>query len=153
MRILIAAIGRARAGPEATLFEHFSQRINVWDVELRELELKRNVPAGQTSEAEGALLLAAVPDGAHVIALDEGGKQLSSEDIAQHLGDLQDDGCRDLVFLIGGADGHSRAVRERADRKLAFGRNTWPHMLVRGLLAEQVYRAQQILAGHPYHRA
>lgn len=153
MRILIAAIGRARAGPEAALFEHYSQRINVWDVELRELELKRNVPAGQASEAEGALLLAAVPDGAHVIALDEGGKELSSEDIAEHMGNLQDDGCRDLVFLIGGADGHSRTVLDRADRKLAFGRNTWPHMLVRGLLAEQVYRAQQILAGHPYHRA
>ncbi|MEK9707569.1 MAG: 23S rRNA (pseudouridine(1915)-N(3))-methyltransferase RlmH, partial [Alphaproteobacteria bacterium] len=81
------------------------------------------------------------------------GKQLSSEEFAELLGTLQDAGCRDLVFLIGGADGHGDAVRTRAERTLAFGRNTWPHMLVRGLLAEQVYRAQQILSGHPYHRA
>lgn len=153
MRIQIAAIGRARSGPEAALFEHFSQRINTWPFELRELELKRNVAAGQASNAEGELLLSSLPDGAHVMVLDEGGKQLSSEEFAQHLGALQDDGCREIVFLIGGADGHSRAVLDRADRKMAFGRNTWPHMLVRGLLAEQVYRAQQILAGHPYHRA
>ncbi len=153
MRIQVAAVGRARAGPEAALFVHFSQRINVWPFELREVDLKRNVPAGQSSAAEGELLLAALPDGAHVVALDEGGKQLSSEEIAGMMGDLQDSGCRDVAFLIGGADGHSPTVLARADRKLAFGHNTWPHMLVRGLLAEQIYRAQQILAGHPYHRA
>jgi 23S rRNA (pseudouridine1915-N3)-methyltransferase len=152
MRILVAAVGRARAGPEVALFEHFSQRINVWPFELREVELKRNVPAAKLSNAEGALLLSAVPDGAFVFALDETGKQLSSEEFAGALGDLQDAGQRDVVFLIGGADGHAAAVRDRADRNIAFGRNTWPHMLVRGLLAEQVYRAQQILAGHPYHR-
>ncbi len=153
MRILVAAVGRARAGPEAALFEHFSDRVRTWQLDLREVELKRNLPAGQVSDAEGELLLGAVPDGAEVIALDEGGKQLSSEEFAELLGTLQDAGCRDLVFLIGGADGHGDAVRTRAERTLAFGRNTWPHMLVRGLLAEQVYRAQQILSGHPYHRA
>jgi 23S rRNA (pseudouridine1915-N3)-methyltransferase len=153
MRIQVAAVGRARAGPEAALFAHFSQRINVWPFELREVDLKRNVPAGQSSAAEGELLLATLPDGAHVVVLDEGGKQLSSEAIAGMMGDLQDSGCREVAFLIGGADGHSPAVLARADQKLAFGHNTWPHMLVRGLLAEQIYRAQQILAGHPYHRA
>jgi 23S rRNA (pseudouridine1915-N3)-methyltransferase len=153
MRIMVAAVGRARAGPEAALFEHYAKRITVWPFELREVDLRKNVPVGQLSEAEGALLLDAVPDGAHVIALDEVGKQLSSEAIASLLGALQDDATRDVVFLIGGADGHSEAVRARADRVMGFGQNTWPHMLVRGLLAEQVYRAQQILAGHPYHRA
>jgi 23S rRNA (pseudouridine1915-N3)-methyltransferase len=153
MRILVAAVGRARTGPEAALFEHYAKRITVWPFELREVELRKNVAAGQVSDAEGALLLDTVPDGAHVIALDEGGKQLSSEVFSARLGALQDDGTRDLVFLIGGADGHSQAVRARADRVMAFGKNTWPHLLVRGLLAEQVYRAQQILAGHPYHRA
>lgn len=152
MRILVAAVGRARAGPEAALFEHFSGRIKVWPLVLQEIELKRNMPAGQSANAEAELLLAAVPDGAHVVALDEGGRQLSSEEFSGVLGALQDDGTRDLAFLIGGADGHGEAVRARADRLLAFGRNTWPHMLVRGLLAEQIYRAQQILAGHPYHR-
>ena len=153
MRIIVAAIGRARAGPESALFEHYANRITVWPFELREVDLRKNVAAGQITDAEGALLLETVPDGAHVIALDEGGKQLSSPSIAAHLGRLQDEGTREIVFLIGGADGHSAAVRARADRILAFGQNTWPHMLVRGLLAEQVYRAQQILAGHPYHRA
>lgn len=153
MRILVAAVGRARAGPEAALFEHFSARVRTWPLELKEVDLKRGLPAGQVPNAEGELLLDAVPEGAQVIALDEGGKQLSSEEFAELLGALQDQGCRDLVFLIGGADGHGAAVRARADRAIAFGRNTWPHMLVRGLLAEQIYRAQQILSGHPYHRA
>ena len=153
MRIMVAAVGRARAGPETALFEHFSNRITVWPFELREVDLRKNLPAGKVRDAEGELLLDAVPHGAHVIALDEGGKQLSSEAIARLLGNLQDDGVRELAFLIGGADGHSQTVRSRADRTLAFGQNTWPHMLVRGLLAEQVYRAQQILVGHPYHRA
>ena len=153
MRILVTAVGRARAGAESALFERFSQRINAWPFELREVELKRNVPAAKLSSAEGELLLSTVPDGAFVFVLDEAGKQISSEEFAVMLGGLQDAAWRDVVFLIGGADGHESAVRERADRSIAFGRNTWPHMLVRGLLAEQVYRAQQILAGHPYHRA
>ena len=153
MRIQVTAVGRARAGPETALFEHYSQRINVWPFELREVELKRNVPSAKLSSAEGELLLSALPDGAFVFVLDEVGKQLSSEEFAGVLGELQDAGQRDVVFLIGGADGHAAPVRDRADRKIAFGRNTWPHMLVRGLLAEQVYRAQQILEGHPYHRA
>ena len=153
MRILVAAVGRTRAGPEAALFEHFRDRVRIWPLDLREVELKRNLPAGHVSDAEAELLLEAVPEGAQVITLDEGGTHLSSEEFSDLLGNLQDDGCRDLVFLIGGADGHGTAVRARADRTLAFGRNTWPHMLVRGLLAEQIYRAQQILSGHPYHRA
>ncbi|MEK9795823.1 MAG: 23S rRNA (pseudouridine(1915)-N(3))-methyltransferase RlmH [Alphaproteobacteria bacterium] len=153
MRILVAAVGRTRAGPEAALFEHFRHRVRIWPLDLREVELKRNLPAGHVSDAEAELLLEAVPEGAQVITLDEGGTHLSSEEFSDLLGNLQDDGCRDLVFLIGGADGHGAAVRARADRTLAFGRNTWPHMLVRGLLAEQIYRAQQILSGHPYHRA
>lgn len=153
MRIMVAAVGRARSGPEAALFAHFSKRITTWPFDLREVDLRKNLPAGQVRDAEGELLIDVIPEGAHVIALDEGGKQHSSESIARLLGNLQDDGVRELAFLIGGADGHSDAVRARADRALAFGQNTWPHMLVRGLLAEQVYRAQQILAGHPYHRA
>ena len=97
--------------------------------------------------------LAAIPDGAHVVVLDETGKISSSAGIAKEMADLQDSGCRNVVFLIGGADGHGDAVRARADRMIAFGRNTWPHMLMRTLLVEQIYRAQQIIARHPYHRA
>lgn len=150
---MIGAIGRLRAGPEAALVEHFQKRITAWPLEFREFELKRKVAPDRVSDAEGALLLAAIPDGAHVIALDETGKLATSKGIARDLAARQDSGCRHLVFLIGGADGHGEAVHARADRVIAFGRNTWPHMLMRTLLVEQIYRAQQIIARHPYHRA
>ncbi|MBT3931951.1 MAG: 23S rRNA (pseudouridine(1915)-N(3))-methyltransferase RlmH [Rhodospirillaceae bacterium] len=153
MQILIGAIGRLRAGPEAALLEQFQKRITAWPMELREFELKKKVAADRVSAAEGELLLAAIPDGAHVFVLDETGKLSTSAGIARDIANLQDSGCRNLVFLIGGADGHGDAVRARADRIIAFGRNTWPHMLMRTLLVEQVYRAQQIIARHPYHRA
>ena len=153
MQIVIGAIGRLRAGPEAALLEHFQKRITAWPLELREFELKKKVSLDRVSDAEGELLLAAIPDGAHVVVLDEVGKLSTSAGIAQDMVDLQDSGCRNLMFLIGGADGHGDAVRARADRMIAFGRNTWPHMLMRTLLVEQVYRAQQIIARHPYHRA
>lgn len=153
MQLVIGAIGRLRAGPEAALLQHFQKRITAWPMELREFELKRKVSPDRVSDAEGELLLAAIPEGAHVVVLDETGKLSTSAGIAQNMGDLQDSGCRNLVFLIGGADGHGDAVRARADRMIAFGRNTWPHMLMRTLLVEQIYRAQQIIARHPYHRA
>jgi len=103
-------------------------------------------------EQEGELLLAALPRGAKVIALDEIGKTMTSRDFATLLGRWQDDGAQDLAFMIGGADGLSEAARDAADVILSLGRMTWPHMLVRGLLAEQLFRAESILAGHPYHR-
>ena len=103
--------------------------------------------------AEAELLLAAIPQGSVVVALDERGKALSSEAFAAKMGAWRDQGAADIAFLIGGADGHGDAVRARADFLLALGPMTWPHMLVRGMLTEQIYRAQQILAGHPYHRA
>ena len=101
---------------------------------------------------ETALLRGAVPDGAKVIALDERGKLLSSPEFARKLGNWRDDGCRDLAILIGGADGLSPDLRSRADFTLSFGKMVWPHMLVRVMLAEQLYRAASILAGTPYHR-
>lgn len=153
MQIIIGAIGRLRAGPEASLLENYQKRITAWPMELREFELKRKVAPDRVSDAEGELLLAAVPDGAHVVVLDETGKLSTSAGIAKEMADLQDSGCRNVVFLIGGADGHGDAVRARADRMIAFGRNTWPHLLMRTLLVEQIYRAQQIIARHPYHRA
>jgi 23S rRNA (pseudouridine1915-N3)-methyltransferase len=89
---------------------------------------------------------------AHRIALDEQGRTLSSEAFAKHLAGLRDRGCRDLVLLIGGPDGLAPGLREGAEERLAFGPQTWPHLLVRAMLAEQVYRAFAILSGHPYHR-
>ncbi|HCP00602.1 MAG: 23S rRNA (pseudouridine(1915)-N(3))-methyltransferase RlmH [Alphaproteobacteria bacterium] len=152
MKITIGAIGRARGGPEAVLLENFKKRITAWPVRVREFELRRKVAADRISDLEGELLLSAVPDGAHVVVLDETGKLTTSAGLAKNMVDLQDQGYRNLVFLIGGANGHADAVRARANRITAFGRNTWPHLLMRALLVEQIYRAQQIIARHPYHR-
>jgi 23S rRNA (pseudouridine1915-N3)-methyltransferase len=151
MQIEILAIGRARAGPERALFQTYAGRIR-WPLALRELEEKRRLSAPELKAREGALLLEALPRDAAVVALDEKGRDLSSEAIAAQLGLWRDEG-RSVAFVIGGADGLADEVRNRADLVLSFGRQTWPHLLVRAMLAEQIYRAQQILAGHPYHRA
>jgi 23S rRNA (pseudouridine1915-N3)-methyltransferase len=154
MRILVAAVGRGRSGPEQALFDAYRRRLS-WPVALKEVEERRKLPAAQLMLREGELLLAALPKapaGLFVVALDPRGKALSSEDLARRLADWRDRGTGELAFLIGGADGHSEAVRRRADFLLSFGPMTWPHLLARAMLAEQLYRAQQILAGHPYHR-
>jgi 23S rRNA (pseudouridine1915-N3)-methyltransferase len=116
-----------------------------------EVEERRKLVAPERRVREGELLLARLPSRATVVALDERGKGLASVDFAAQFVKWQEAGA-DLAFLIGGADGHADAVRERADAMLSFGPMTWPHLLVRPLLLEQIYRAQQILAGHPYHR-
>lgn len=152
MRIHIVAIGRARSGPEAALFKHFADRVTQWPITLVEQDLRRRTASDKIAAAEAALLRQAIPDGAFVVAMDERGKQCSSREFAQFLRGQQDEGRRDVAFLIGGADGLAAALREGADRILSLGQATWPHLLVRGLLAEQIYRAQQIAAGHPYHR-
>ena len=151
MRILIAAVGRARTGPLRDLYDLYVRRL-AWPVALREVEVRQTLPAGRLKAREAGLLLASVPDGAAVIALDERGRALSSLEFAERIGRWRDDGAADLAFLIGGADGHDESVRGRADLLLSFGAMTWPHMLVRAMLAEQLYRAQTILSGHPYHR-
>ncbi len=107
--------------------------------------------ASERKIREGELLLAALPDRALVVALDERGKNVSSADFAKLIAKWQSSGST-IAFLIGGADGHGDPVRARADNLLALGTMTWPHLLVRAMLCEQLYRAQQILAGHPYHR-
>lgn len=151
MRILIAAVGRARAGPLRDLYEGYVRRL-AWPVTLREVEVRQALPADRLKAREAELLLAAVPDGAAVIALDERGRALSSLEFAERIRLWRDSGPAALAFLIGGADGHDESVRRRADLLLSFGAMTWPHMLVRAMLAEQLYRAQTILSGHPYHR-
>jgi 23S rRNA (pseudouridine1915-N3)-methyltransferase len=151
MQIEILAIGRVRAGPERELYKSYADRIR-WPLILRELEEKRRLPTAELKLREAALLLEALPGDAATVALDETGKELSSEQFAKQLGRWRDDGRAKIAFMIGGADGLAGEVRDRADLVLSLGRQTWPHMLVRAMLAEQIYRAQQILAGHPYHR-
>jgi 23S rRNA (pseudouridine1915-N3)-methyltransferase len=152
MRLTIAAVGRASRGPERDLYEHYAGRIR-WPLVLREVEEKRKLPPAQLIEREGELLLAAVPPGAVVVALDRRGKQLASDVFARQLQRWRDQGISDAAFLIGGADGHGEQLLGRAGLVLSFGDMTWPHLLSRGLLAEQIYRAQQLIAGHPYHRS
>ena len=162
MRIVVAAVGRHRAAkggaPEQTLFDDYARRLVVrgpagLTLELREVEERRKLPVEARRAAEGDLLLAQIPRGAPRVALDARGKALSSEDFARRLAHWRDDGIADLAFVIGGADGLDRRLTDGAALVLSLGAMTWPHLLARALLAEQIYRAQSILLGHPYHRA
>jgi len=152
LKITIACIGRAGRGPERELYEHYAGRIR-WPLALRELDERKKLPPAELVRREGELLLGAVPDKAVVVALDRRGKALDSAGFAQRLGRWRDDGVAELGFLIGGADGHGEPLLKKASLILSFGAMTWPHLLARAMLAEQIYRAQQMLAGHPYHRA
>ena len=152
MKLTIACIGRASRGPERDLYEHYANRIR-WPLALRELEEKKKLPPRQLMVREGELLLDAVPAGAVLIALDRRGKVVDSQAFADRLARWRDNSVSDVAFLLGGAEGHSEALLKKADLVLSFGVMTWPHLLARAMLAEQVYRAQQLLAGHPYHRA
>jgi 23S rRNA (pseudouridine1915-N3)-methyltransferase len=151
MRLRIVAVGRARRGPEVELFELYRKRLS-WPLELVEVEEKRPLAVAQRIASEADLLRAKLPEGAPVVALDERGADLTSRALADNLGQWRDTGRPEIAFLIGGADGLAPELRDQADLTLRFGRVTWPHMLVRAMLAEQLYRAQQILSGHPYHR-
>ncbi|MCK9994384.1 MAG: 23S rRNA (pseudouridine1915-N3)-methyltransferase [Alphaproteobacteria bacterium] len=164
MRILIAAAGRAsRAGAETALVTGYLKnaaahgaRLGFGAMALREVEDRRSRPdateAAQRKQREGELLLAQAPQGAVLVALDGRGGEMSSENFAAWLAQSRDQGCRDMVFFIGGADGLSDALLTQAHKRLSLGAMTWPHMLARIMLAEQIYRAVTILANHPYHR-
>ncbi|QYK41699.1 MAG: 23S rRNA (pseudouridine(1915)-N(3))-methyltransferase RlmH [Paracoccaceae bacterium] len=156
MRVHICAVGRLRPGPERTLLDDYLDRfgktgraLGLGPATLHEVEDRR----GGGMAAEGALLARAVPPGAAVVALDERGRTMASPEFAALLAGWRDAGRGDAALLIGGADGLDPALRVRADLVLSFGAMVWPHMLVRVMLAEQLYRAATILAGSPYHRA
>jgi 23S rRNA (pseudouridine1915-N3)-methyltransferase len=159
MRLWIFAIGHAKATPEGALVDDFVSRAQKMGrgmgfpaVVVEELSVSRARDAATRMKEEGEKLAARVPDGAHVVLLDARGKGMTSEDFADFLGVLRDAGTRDLVFVIGGPDGLGPLPGQKSGRSLAFGPQTWPHLLARALLAEQIYRAMAILAGHPYHR-
>ena len=133
MKILISAIGKLnKKSPEN--------------------EEKKALSGDALKEAESRLLMAGVPVGAKIVVLDERGEELSSKELAQKVAKWQDNGVQDVVFLIGGANGHTAETRQKADLILSFGRMTMPHMLARVILTEQIYRIKTILDGHPYHR-
>lgn len=151
MRLTIAAVGRTRPGPERDLFAQYARRIT-WPLALREVEERRRLSAPELMTREGKLLRAACPSGATLVALDRRGRVLDSAGFASRLDKWRDGGVADVAFLIGGADGHAESLLKDCAFTLSFGAMTWPHLLARAMLAEQIYRAQQILAGHPYHR-
>ncbi len=150
MKISILAIGKAKKGAEMALFAEYCKRLP-WKLNLKEIEEKKHLSGEQLKEKEGDLLLEALPKGAKLIALDERGKPISSKEFAAKISHWQQETSH-LAFIIGGADGLSERVKKRADYMLSLGAMTWPHMLVRTMLAEQLYRASTILSGHPYHR-
>lgn len=152
MNLTLIAVGRARPGAERDLFEDYRKRLP-WKLDMIEVEEKRPLDAATLRDREAALLLGKVPDGALVVALDQRGQAVTSEVLAQKMTAWRDAGRSRVCFLIGGANGHGDAVRERADFLFSLGNLTWPHMLVRAMLAEQLYRAWSISANHPYHRA
>jgi len=160
MRLLVLAVGHARGTPEASLTEDFAgraramgRRMGIASVAIEEIAVSKKRDAKTRMAEERERLAARVPEGAHVILLDARGKGMTSEDFAEMLGALRDAGTRDLCFVIGGPDGLAALPGICAGRSLAFGPQTWPHLLVRAMLSEQIYRALTILAGHPYHRA
>lgn len=150
MRLAIVAVGRQRAGPLKDLERHYAGRIT-FALTLREVEEKRKLSSAEMKQREAELLLAAVPKGATLVALDGRGTPLSSTAFAQRLDNWRQSAA-DLAFVIGGAEGLAEGVLKQASFVLSLGAMTWPHLLARGMLLEQIYRAQQILAGHPYHR-
>jgi len=155
VRLTLAAVGRARAGPEREMVDDYLARaartgrgVGLTEARLVEVEAKGGTPAG-----EADALRRAIPAGALLVCLDERGRTLSSPDLARRVAAWRDAGQRDAAFVIGGADGLDPSLLAEADLALSLGPMVWPHMLARVMVAEQLYRAASILAGTPYHRA
>ena len=150
MQVRIVAVGKLKNSPEQDICDRYLKRMHPTPI-IKEVEEKRNFPTNILKKREGSLILESCSTGTILIALDEGGGQETSLGFAETMRSAIEEG-RDLTYIIGGADGLSGEVLQNVSRKLSFGRMTWPHALVRAMLLEQLYRAQQILAGHPYHR-
>jgi 23S rRNA (pseudouridine1915-N3)-methyltransferase len=159
MRLIVAAIGRLKAGPERELAERFRDRVakagravGLRDIEIVEIRESRAQDAAKRILEESIALANVIPERAALVALDERGENIDSVAFMGALRGWRDAGRPAAVFCIGGADGLGGEIKQRADLALAFGAATWPHQLVRIMLLEQLYRAVTILAGHPYHR-
>jgi 23S rRNA (pseudouridine1915-N3)-methyltransferase len=157
MKLRILAVGRIKSGPEAALIAEYRKRLR-WSLAIEDVEEKRPLFGAELKAREGALLQAAIDRAAKagsrpvLVALDERGKVLGIRDFAARLQAWEEQGAAEIQFLLGGADGLAPQIRDQAALVLSLGQMTWPHLLARAMLAEQIYRAQQILAGHPYHR-
>ena len=158
MRLVVIAVGRNRAGPARDLFDDYAARIRklgpgqgIQGFDLIEIAESRAATPALRAEREGQEILdVAAP--AQICVFDERGEDLPSTDVARLISRERDGGTAAIALVIGGPDGLAEPVRDRAARIIAFGRATWPHLLARAMLAEQVYRALTILGRHPYHR-
>jgi 23S rRNA (pseudouridine1915-N3)-methyltransferase len=160
MRIVIAAIGRLKQGPERELAASYRKRAEavgrasgLRDIEIVEIRESRAQDAERRRVEESIAIANVIPERSTIVILDERGKSLDSAALAASLREWRAEDRPAVCFIIGGADGLATSLRDRAAMKLAFGTATWPHQLVRIMLLEQLYRAGTILAGHPYHRA
>ncbi|MCC6205632.1 MAG: 23S rRNA (pseudouridine(1915)-N(3))-methyltransferase RlmH [Hyphomicrobiales bacterium] len=160
MKIHICAVGRMKTGPEKELADRYFDRfaragasLGLELVGVAELPESRASSTGERQDDEAQRLVAQVPAGAALVLLDERGRNFSSQQFADRLAALRDEGTKALAIAIGGPDGHSETLRQRAGLLLSFGAMTWPHQMARIMLGEQLYRAATILSGHPYHRA
>ena len=160
MRILIAAVGRLKQGPERELAERFRKRaadcgrsLGITAVDIVEIRESRADNAERRMQEEANAIIEAMPERAVLAVLDERGTNPTSTAFAEHLRGWRAEDRPAAVFVIGGHDGTAAGLRQKANLRLAFGAATWPHQLVRIMLLEQIYRAVSILSGHPYHRA
>ena len=160
MRLTLLAIGKLKAGPEKLLADDYAARIaalgkkaGLSKLVIKDAAESPAATADQRKAAEQNWLLAQIPEGARVWALDERGKSPTSERFSADIRALADQGVADLVMVIGGPDGHGAFITDKADRQISFGAMTWPHRLVRIMVLEQVYRSVTIMVNHPYHRA
>ena len=159
MRFTLSCVGKMKAGAEKDLLERYIDRarktgrgLGITDVRVVELPESRAQRPDDRKTEEASALLGAVTGAARIVALDENGRNLTSADFSAKLENWKDQGVSDVVFAIGGADGHGSELIARAGLKLALGAMPWPHQIARILLAEQIYRAMTIQSGHPYHR-
>ena len=150
LTIDVIAVGRLKKGPYYDLCDDFSSRTK-WKLKIHEIESKYTEPQNMQDD-EARKIADRIDERAFVVVLDERGNGLKSLDFAETIQKLMDTGEQHIQFIIGGADGLTDEIRDRANLLLSFGQQTWPHMLARVMLLEQIYRAQQIMARHPYHR-
>lgn len=148
--ITIIAAGKLKKGPLNDLKEEYLKRIQ-WPVKIQEIDSKQNNPQIINKE-ENQKFSDSVTSGSYLIVMDETGKTIKSKEFSEMFERIENQGISNFDIIIGGADGISEYLKKKADFLLSFGKQTWPHMMARVMLLEQIYRAQQIRAGHPYHR-
>jgi 23S rRNA (pseudouridine1915-N3)-methyltransferase len=159
MRLTVIAIGRLKQGPERELaeryrgrFDDIGRKLGFRGLDVHDIPESRSRDAATRMAEEAVAITALIPEKSILVTLDERGDNIDSAAFARHLGRWRDESVPGTVFVIGGADGLSPDLQRRAKLRIAFGKATWPHQMVRFMLLEQIYRAATILSGHPYHR-